>query len=223
MWLVQPPNEDNGDSVAPDDDHPGLAGDFPPSPGHDSDSDSDEYIPNPRRNRHDGQFIEDMDVLDDVSPARRSDARTQVWPSTEHRNTEQSAPTDKEHPRSTCPKPSDPVVESRDKVTPLERPPKGDTKDVRTNGKRNPAADSTGVVLWPRKRTRPNNGGKPPPSDPALPRAVFPLAPPYACKDQLVSRLAVSVQLCGKVHKPAFLCHGHPQPVGPYSCKLGQS
>ena len=68
MWSEQIANDDDDDDDDDDnqDKHaPGIADDFPTT-----DSDDDDYVPNPRRSRHDGQFIEDIDHLDQ-SPVHR--------------------------------------------------------------------------------------------------------------------------------------------------------
>ena len=58
MWSIEFPADNEIDDL--DDDHPGLANDFPPPQNIDSDEDEDGYDPQPRQNKNDREFVEDI-------------------------------------------------------------------------------------------------------------------------------------------------------------------
>ena len=80
----------------PNDNHPGIAPDVPPPPPEpDSNDDNDNYDPQPRQNKHDGEFVE---ALERIEPPN---TRTH---SLENNSTREGQPRSQEHrtqPRAT--------------------------------------------------------------------------------------------------------------------------
>ena len=110
MWSEQVDPNDSDDDDAPNEDDQRFADNFPAR--QEEDSDDETFLPNPRRNKHDGQFIEDIDHLDD-SPAVPQTAHPQV--PTEHatEHTEHATehrPRKRKRPEGPTPLPADPVI-----------------------------------------------------------------------------------------------------------------
>ena len=101
MWSIEFNNNEVDDL---DDDHPGLANDFPPQPTNtDSDEEDDGYDPQPRQNKNDGEFVEDITRIDPPvmppqSVEKQEENNDQAQPkATEHRRTKRSAEQQQKH------------------------------------------------------------------------------------------------------------------------------